>query len=265
MQTVLLSGLDYYLNSIIFRGIKLSLIVPILYSAVSYAIIFSEKTQEHFMKKVIKTLTMDIKVYWVIIAGVIGAAGAIYLIRSGNVTSISPFENFIRNTITEIMPARPRTKEFLIGWPALILFLYYIKNTKCTLLQWCFNVGACILFASVINSFCHVFTSAGVIYMRLLNGLMIGVVIGAVFYVINLVLAAFNLLPFYNFDGGKILASILMNFLQEKTVNYIITITSFIILIPFTYLAVYIFMLDSKNFYLLVSAVLMLLTIIFKK
>ena len=84
-------------------------------------------------------------------------------------------------------------------------------------------------------------------------------------YVINLVLAAFNLLPFYNFDGGKILASILMNFLQEKTVNYIITITSFIILIPFTYLAVYIFMLDSKNFYLLVSAVLMLLTIIFKK
>ena len=84
-------------------------------------------------------------------------------------------------------------------------------------------------------------------------------------YVINLVLAAFNLLPFYNFDGGKILTSILMNFLQEKTVNYIITITSFIILIPFTYLAVYIFMLDSKNFYLLVSAVLMLLTIIFKK
>ena len=84
-------------------------------------------------------------------------------------------------------------------------------------------------------------------------------------YVINLVLAAFNLLPFYNFDGGKILASILMNFLQEKTVNYIITFTSFIILIPFTYLAVYIFMLDSKNFYLLVSAVLMLLTIIFKK
>lgn len=84
-------------------------------------------------------------------------------------------------------------------------------------------------------------------------------------YVINLVLAAFNLLPFYNFDGGKILASVLMNFLQEKTVNYIITITSFIILIPFTYFAVYIFMLDSKNFYLLISAVLMLLTIIFKK
>lgn len=188
VQTVLLSGLDYYLNSIIFRGIKLSLIVPILYSAISYAIIFSEKSDEHFMKKVIKTLTMDIKVYWVIIAGAIGAVGAIYLIRSGNVTSISPIENFMRNTITEIMPARPRTKEFLIGWPSLILFLYYIKNTKCTLLQWCFNVGSSILFASAINSFCHVFTSAGVIYMRLLNGLMIGVVIGAVFYVINLVL-----------------------------------------------------------------------------
>lgn len=84
-------------------------------------------------------------------------------------------------------------------------------------------------------------------------------------FVINLVLALFNLLPFYNFDGGKILFSILLNFFDEKTVNIIITITSFVILIPFTYLAIYIFVLDYKNFYLLVASLLMLLTIIFKK
>lgn len=84
-------------------------------------------------------------------------------------------------------------------------------------------------------------------------------------FVINLVLATFNLLPFYNFDGGKILSSILLNYFNEKTVNLIITITSFLILIPFTYFAVYIFILDFKNFYLLIASVLMLLTIIFKK
>ncbi len=83
--------------------------------------------------------------------------------------------------------------------------------------------------------------------------------------VINLVLALFNLLPFYNFDGGKILCSVLLNFFDEKTVNIIITITSFVILIPFTYLAIYIFTLDFKNFYLLIASLLMLLTIIFKK
>lgn len=188
VQTVLLSGLDYYLNSIIFRGIKLSLIIPIAYSAVAFVMIFNENTAEPFMKKVIRCLNADIKVYWVIIAAAVGVVGAIYLIRSGNVTSISPIENFMRNTITQIMPARPRTKEFLVGWPSLMLLLYYIKNTRCALLSWCFTVGASILFASVINSFCHVFTSASVIYMRLLNGFLIGMLISVVLCVLNLVI-----------------------------------------------------------------------------
>ena len=187
VQTVLLSGLDYYLNSIIFRGIKLSLIIPIAYSAVAFVLIFGENTDEHFMKKVIKCLNADIKVYWVIIAGAIGAAGAIYLIRSGNVTSISPLENFMRNTITQIMPARPRTKEFLIGWPCLVLLLYYIKNTRCTLLQWCLTVGSSILFASVLNSFCHVFTTSSVIFTRLMNGFLVGMAISLALYVLNLI------------------------------------------------------------------------------
>ncbi|MBE6751152.1 MAG: hypothetical protein E7556_01350 [Ruminococcaceae bacterium] len=84
-------------------------------------------------------------------------------------------------------------------------------------------------------------------------------------YAVNFVLALFNLLPFYNFDGGKILSSVLLYFFEEKMVNLIITITSFIILIPFTYLAIYIFSLNFKDFYLLVASLLMLLTIIFKK
>lgn len=84
-------------------------------------------------------------------------------------------------------------------------------------------------------------------------------------FIINLVLATFNLLPFYNFDGGKILSSILLIFLEERTVNNIVTITSFMILIPLSYLAIHIFTLDFKNFYLLIASLLMLLTIIFKK
>ena len=36
----LLSGLDYHVNNSIFRGIKLSLFVPLLYSAVVYCLMF---------------------------------------------------------------------------------------------------------------------------------------------------------------------------------------------------------------------------------
>ena len=187
VQTSLLSGLDYYLNSIIFRGIKLSLLAPIAYAAVAYAIVFSDK-EENFLTKVIRVLNADIKVYWMIIAGVIGGVGAIYLIRSGNVTSISPIESFMRNTITEIMTARPRTKEFLVGWPCFILFLYYLKNSRSVFLQWCFAVGSSILFASVINTFCHVFTSASVMYMRTVNGLFVGAAVSLGVMVLNAII-----------------------------------------------------------------------------
>lgn len=84
-------------------------------------------------------------------------------------------------------------------------------------------------------------------------------------FIVNLVLTLFNLLPFYNFDGGKILSSVLLNFFEERTVNIAINIISFVILIPFTCIALYVFLLDFKNFYLLVASLLMLLTIIFKK
>ena len=187
VQSALLSGLDYYINSLIFRGIKISLILPILYSIVAYGIMFADK-KENIVVKTIDILNREIKVYWMIIAAVLGGVAAIYLIRSGNVSKISGMESFMRNTITEIMEARPRTKEFLVGWPCLMLFVYYIKNTKSTLFSWCFSVGSSILFASVINSFCHVFTSAEIIYTRVINALLISVVIGAVALVMNAVI-----------------------------------------------------------------------------
>lgn len=187
VQTVLLSGLDYYLNSIIFRGIKLSLLVPIAYTAIAYGLIFADK-DDNIFAKVIRILNADIKVYWMLIGLLLGGVGAIYLIRSGNVSSISPIENLMRNTITEIMTARPRTKEFLIGWPCFVLFLYYIKNSRSVFLQWCFAVGGAILFASVINTFCHVFTSAEIMYMRSANGFLVGVFISAVAMVLNAVI-----------------------------------------------------------------------------
>ena len=183
VQSSLLSGFDYYINSIIFRGIKLSLIIPILYSMVAYALIFAKK-EENYFSAIIKLLNADIKVYWMIIFGAAAAFAGIYLIRSGNVTEISATENLLRNTITNLMTERPRTKEFLIGWPSLILFLYYIKNTDIKLMQWAFGVGSSILFASVINSFCHVFTGAEIIYTRVINGVIIGafVCVGALIF-----------------------------------------------------------------------------------
>ncbi len=204
VQSALLSGLDYYINSLIFRGIKISLILPIMYSVAAYGLIFIEEKGD-WMKKAVNFLNKEIRVYWVILGAGLMVVALIYLIRSGNVTSISPIEAFMRNSIADVMAARPRTKEFLIGWPALVLFVYYVKNSNIHLLKWGFAVGSSILFASVINSFCHVFTSAEIIYSRLFNGLLIGAVVSLFVILANAFIIKFVrwIIKKYNLEISK--------------------------------------------------------------
>ncbi len=184
----MLSGIDYYINNDIFRGIKLSLIVPIVYTAVIFYIMFMKKKDSNILMDVYNLLNANIKVFWVIIGGAIAAVGVYYIIRSGNVESISTVEKTMRNTLTEFFSARPRTKEFLVGYPALILLAYYIKKTDIKLLQWLLAIAASILAASVTNSFCHVFTDYFVIVTRTINGLIVGICVSIAAIIANFIL-----------------------------------------------------------------------------
>lgn len=184
----MLSGINYYINNDIFRGIKLSLLVPVFYTAVLFYFMFVKNDKTSIIKDVKMVLVSDIKVYWVLIGIVIVAIGAYYIIRSGNVNKISSLEHAMRNTITEIFPARPRTKEFLIGYPALILLIYYMKKSDFILIKWLLAIATSILAASITNSFCHVFTDFSVIVNRTLNGLLIGIFVSAIAFVANIVL-----------------------------------------------------------------------------
>ncbi|HPU18387.1 MAG TPA: DUF5693 family protein, partial [Bacillota bacterium] len=93
----------------------------------------------------------------------------------------------IRRTVTELFHQRPRTKEYIIAYPCLVLFLYYMKHTNLRVVQWVMAAGASILAASITNTFCHVFTDISTMYMRVINGLILGILTGAIVYIINLI------------------------------------------------------------------------------
>lgn len=82
---------------------------------------------------------------------------------------------------------------------------------------------------------------------------------------INLCLAIFNLLPFYNFDGGKIVEILLKSKFNEKLSETIISCISFAVLIPISVFSINLFLQNYNNFYFLLVSALMLLTIILKK
>ena len=114
----------------------------------------------------------------------------------------------------------------------------------------------------------------------LLSGPLINLCLSAVLYFLNLIienidfnnlisinlgLGIFNLLPFYNFDGGKIIEILLKSKLNEKISETIVSCISFAVLIPLILFSVNIFLQNYKDFYFLVVSLLMLLTIILKK
>ncbi len=181
----MLSGIDYYMNNSIFRGIKMSLIIPAVYTAAAFYIMYMKKRS--IAEDVKAVLFADIKVYWVILVGIIGAVGLYYIIRSGNVSEISSAERTMRNTLAELFTARPRTKEFLIGYPSLMLFIYYCRNTHNNLFRGVFALGTAILASSVTNSFCHVFTNFSIIFERVVNGLLVGLGVCVVVYIANMI------------------------------------------------------------------------------
>lgn len=173
MLSALLSGADYYLNSNVFRGVKLSLIFPVFYSGVLF--LFAKGENGRIKLKTIKEILAQYMkkryiISFAVAVAVIGAAAIVYLKRSGN--AMIPFgEAYIRNEITDLILARPRTKEFVFAWPAFVLFLYYAKKFPDGIFQWIFASAAGMLFASVINTFCHVFTPVKIMYLRVIHGI----------------------------------------------------------------------------------------------
>jgi len=190
--TALLSGPDYFLNNLMFRGVKLSLVAPIGFTFLLFAawiydketlvywwnFLKQKRTKEEY-KKLIADGWKLVRWYHIVMGVAALTVVVVYLVRSGNVSQISFAEVWFRNTLTELFVARPRTKEFILGWPCLALYVYYVKTDRSKLLQFVFAMGASILFASNINTFCHVFTMAQTMFLRIFTGLTVGSVVSA--------------------------------------------------------------------------------------
>lgn len=110
------------------------------------------------------------------------AVGILYVLinRTGNFSAIPipKFELYFRIWLEEMLPVRPRTKEFLIGFPALVL-AGGIKNPKrpgqFRLLLAIGLLGE----LSMINTFSHFHANAVISIVRSFEGILLGSFIGS--------------------------------------------------------------------------------------
>ncbi len=82
---------------------------------------------------------------------------------------------------------------------------------------------------------------------------------------INLMLGCFNLLPFYNLDGGIALKNFLQIFIQENISEIIITAISVVVAVLFIFISVYVFFNINRNPVLLLFCIYFIALLIFKK
>ena len=97
--------------------------------------------------------------------------------------AVPGFEKFGRAFLENALSIRPRTKEFLIGYPALMIACFYYFRGHSKWLWLILAVGA-LAPISMTNSFCHIHTPLVITVTRSCIGLILGIVVGLVLYLV---------------------------------------------------------------------------------
>jgi len=176
----LLSNNEFMLGIEQFSGIKISYLVPLL---LVLAIMWLRVNNGKLM--ILENIKKPILIEYVIIMMFFAVFLIIYVSRSGNFSFIPVLgiEEKIRIFLEKTLIARPRNKEFLIGYPALLLAMSMnylrIKEFKIPII-----IIGTIGPVTLINTFCHIHTPFLFSMLRTFNGAWLGLVLGLIIIVI---------------------------------------------------------------------------------
>lgn len=160
------------------RGVKLILVLPPVIALAIY--IFSRRfgAQSERAGEVFLT---PVRAYHILILGIVAAAGALLVMRSGNTSDIAPssFELSIRHGLTTLLAVRPRFKEFVVGVPTLMLATALLGAHR-KAVGWLLALGIGVGIGDVIDTFSHLHTPLSISALRIVNDLVLGIAIGVV-------------------------------------------------------------------------------------
>ena len=169
----LLSDTSFMLKLDGFAGVKIAHVIPI----VAVPFILFILNDEHPLNVVKEILDKAVTYKWGILAAVLAVCGYIYISRTGNTTAeLSTAESTMRQTLTDILGVRPRSKEFLIGYPFTMLLFYLGASKK----NWVLTLPAVIGQVSLVNTYAHIHTPLLISLHRSFNGLALGLLIGII-------------------------------------------------------------------------------------
>ncbi len=182
----MLNSLAFYIHASEFQAVKLSVFLPIILVGIHY-----------FVKLTDWRGAMKSPMTWGATAlGLgIGLALVIMIGRTGNDTGVGPSggELVFRSLLDRFLYVRPRTKEFLIGHPVLVVGVGMLGrlmsrhesgDSQSGLAGWAvlaLMVGA-IGQTSLVNTLCHIHVPFFLSLIRDIEGMALGCIIGVAFW-----------------------------------------------------------------------------------
>ncbi|WP_303104644.1 DUF5693 family protein [uncultured Mitsuokella sp.] len=181
-----LADTQYFLEFNIFRGIKLTFVLPIILVAIAFLQRFDifdgrmDDTQG-VMEQLKRILDMPVRVKTLIGLFIILVAGIVFVARSGHTSGmpVSQTELRFRAFLEQAFYARPRTKELLIGHPAFMLAAMAVLRKWPTMVFFALVLVATIGQGSMVETFAHMRTPVYMSFMRGIGGIVLGAGIGA--------------------------------------------------------------------------------------
>ena len=185
-----LSDVKYFLEFEIFRGIKLTFVLPLVLVAIAFLqrfnVVDEVRKNVSAFQQFKEILEMNITVKTLLGALFVLVAFVVLIARSGHTAGmpVSGAEIKIRAMLEQLFYARPRSKEIFIGHPAFILaigaFLKKFPKMICFILILAATIGQ----SSMVETFAHMRTPIFMSFMRGVDGVIPGAMIGAILILI---------------------------------------------------------------------------------
>lgn len=178
----LLANTDFLIGSQTFTGVKIALILPILITAAYFFLKPNNEriTFKGIQEKVLLFIGSRVPMLSILLGALVLGGLFVFVARSGNfILPVPGFEKQARVWLEIFLGVRPRTKEFLIGYPFLAIAGWCLLKNKTQFLWVLLAIGV-IGPISLINTFTHVHTPVVVSVTRSVSGLVLGLVIGGI-------------------------------------------------------------------------------------
>ena len=191
-----LTDTRYLLEFDIFRGIKLTFVLPMVLVAVAFLQRF-DLTNGQFdpaagvLGQLRAIMQTPVRVGSLLCGLILIGALVVLVLRSGHTSGlpVPGIELKMRAALEQLFYARPRTKEFLIGHPAFLLALYGAARRWQTWIIFGLVLAATIGQGSMVETFAHMRTPIEMSLVRGIGGVCLG---GAIGVVLVALVAAWN-------------------------------------------------------------------------